>query len=400
MRKIPLLGLPVSLLLVALLLVAAITAPAVLATSTPMLTWGTVTLDGSAAPVGTTVDVYVGTDTTPSGTFTVTTAGQYGAIQVWADDSRYGESLTYEVGGFLATKQGPDGGVFGLANQVVNLAAVSGPQPPSVTTGTISGLTHDSATLNGNLDIGAYSTANVYFEYGTSTAYGMSTSMMAMTASGAFNAPVSGLTPSTLYHFRAVVSYDSTVSNGGDATFATLAGPAWPKTKTLTNGWNVISTSVWLDEDFDRTDEILSGTYEGYRWGGTSWKTLSKSYTWEPLEAFYIKVTGTATATFVPTTEMMAPNSRKLSSNKWALIGSSPIYGVSSMTMDKVLEGLKGNFVNVIVPALNLNGSGGFATAENADQLSVPAFGGAWVFVGGESTRTIVGFQGFTPVAQ
>jgi hypothetical protein len=400
MRKIPLLGLPVSLLLVAVLLVAAITAPAVLATSTPMLTWGTVTLDGSAAPVGTIVDVYIGADTAASGSFTVATAGQYGSIQVWADDTRYGEALTFEVGGFLATKQGPDDGVFGLANQVVNLAAVSGPQPPSVTTGAVSGLTHDSATLNGNLDIGAYSTANVYFEYGTSTAYGMSTSMMAMTASGAFSAPVSGLTPSSLYHFRAVVSYDSTVSNGADMTFATLAGPAWPKTKTLINGWNVISTSVWLDEDSDRTDDILSGTYEGYRWGGTSWKTLSKSYTWEPLEAFYIKVTGTATATFVPSLDMMAPNDRKLSSNKWALIGSSPIYGVSSMTMDKVLEGLKGNFVNVIVPALNLNGSGGSATAANANQLSVPAFGGAWVFVGGESTRTIVGFYGFSPVVQ
>ena len=162
MRKIPLLGLPVSLLLVAVLLVAAITAPAVLATSTPMLTWGDVTLDGSAAPVGTTVDVYVGADTVASASFTVTTAGQYGSIVVFADDSRYGEALTYEVNGFVGTKQGPDAGVFGLANQEVDLAAVSGPQPPTVTTGTASGVTHSSATLNGNLDIGAYSTAKAY----------------------------------------------------------------------------------------------------------------------------------------------------------------------------------------------------------------------------------------------
>jgi hypothetical protein len=399
MRKIPLLGLPVSLLLVAVLLVAALPMVAV-ATSTPMLTWGDVTLDGSAAPVGTTVDVYVGADTTPSGTFTVATAGQYGAIQVWADDSRYGEALTYKVDGFVATKQGPDAGVFGLANQEVDLAAVSGPQPPSVTTGSASGVTHSSATLNGNLDIGAYSTANVYFEYGTTTAYGSSTSMMTKTASGAFSASVSGLTPSTMYHFRAVVSYDSTTSNGGDMTLTTAVGPEWPKTKILNDGWNVVSTPVWLDEDSDRTDDILSGDYEGYRWGGTSWKTLSKSYTWEPLEAFYIKVTGTATATFDPSEEMMAPNDRKLSSNKWALVGPSPIDGTSSQTMDMVLEGLKGNFVNVIVPAMDLNGAGGSAIAADADTLSVPAFGGAWVFVGGEKARTIVGFYGFTPVAQ
>jgi hypothetical protein len=175
-------------------------------------------------------------------------------------------------------------------------------------------------------------------------------------------------------------------------------GPPGEITKTLTDGWNVISTPVWLDGNSDGTDDILSGDYEGYRWGGTSWKTLSKSYTWEPLEAFYIKVTGTATATFVPMSDMMAPNDRKLSSNKWALIGSSPIDGTSSQTMDVVLAGLKDNFVNVIVPELNLNGSGGTATAADADQLSVPAFGGAWVFVGGESTRTIVGFYGFTPL--
>ena len=400
MRKIPLHGLPVSLLLVAVLLVAAITAPAVLATSTPMLTWGDVTLDGSAAPVGTTVDVYVGADTVASASFTVTTAGQYGSIVVFADDSRYGEALTYEVNGFVGTKQGPDAGVFGLANQEVDLAAVSGPQPPSVTTGSASGVTHNSATLTGNLDIGAYSTANVYFEYGTTTAYGSSTSMMAKTADGAFSASVSGLNPSTMYHFRSVVSYDSTTSNGGDMTLTTSVGPAWPKTMTLNDGWNVVSTPVWLDEDSDRTDDILSGDYEGYRWGGTSWKTLSKSYTWEPLEAFYIKVTGTATATFAPSLEMMAPNDRKLSSNKWALVGPSPIDGTSSQTMDVVLEGLKGNFVNVIVPAMDLNGSGGSAIAANADTLSVPAFGGAWVFVGGEKARTIVGFYGFTPVAQ
>ena len=396
MRKIPLLGLPVSLLLVAVLLVAALPMVAV-ATSTPMLTWGDVTLDGSAAPVGTTVDVYVGADATASGSFTVATAGQYGAIQVWADDSRYGEALTYKVDGFVATKQGPDTGVFGLANQEVDLAAVSGPQPPTVTTGSASGVTHNSATLNGNLDIGAYSTANVYFEYGTTTAYGSSTSMMAKTADGAFSASVSGLNPSTMYHFRSVVSYDSSTSNGGDMTLTTSVGPAWPKTMTLNDGWNVISTPVWLDEDFDRTDDILSGDYEGYRWGGTKWKSLSDSYTWEPLEAFYVKVTGTATATFVPMVadEPMVPNDDDLSKDKWALIGSSPADGVSSMAIDDVLAGLQGNYVNVFIP-----GSGASCTVGNCGGNNLDAFSGAWVFVGGESTRTIVGFYGFTPVAQ
>ena len=126
MRKINLLGLPVGLLLVAALLVAVLPAPVVLADSTPILCWGEVELDGAPAPVGTVITIHIGADTAPSGTGMVTKAGQYGAIQVWADNSRYGQALTYKVNGFAASKLGPDPGVFSLANQVVNLEVVSG----------------------------------------------------------------------------------------------------------------------------------------------------------------------------------------------------------------------------------------------------------------------------------
>ena len=105
------------LLAIVLLLIAALPT-AVLAESTPMLTWGTVTLNGGQAPLGTKVEVYIGDDTTLSGYFWVEKAGQYGAIQVWADSSRYGETLTYKVtyngNDYVATKKGPDPGVFGL----------------------------------------------------------------------------------------------------------------------------------------------------------------------------------------------------------------------------------------------------------------------------------------------
>ena len=126
MRKINLLGVPLGLFLVAALLVAALTAPAVLADTTPILCWGDIELDGNQAPVGTVINIYIGADTIASGSGMVTKAGQYGSIMVMADSSRYGEALTYKVNGFAATKLGPDPGVFGLANQVVNLEAVSG----------------------------------------------------------------------------------------------------------------------------------------------------------------------------------------------------------------------------------------------------------------------------------
>ena len=94
---------------------------AALADTTPLMTWGEVTIDGAAAPQGTTIEVYIGDDIAPSGNYTVMTPGLYGAIVVWGDDSKWGEPLTYKVNSVAAVKTGPDPGVFGLQNQVVNL---------------------------------------------------------------------------------------------------------------------------------------------------------------------------------------------------------------------------------------------------------------------------------------
>ena len=144
MRKIYPLGMLIGLLVVAMLIVSALPAP-VIASPTPMLCWGTVTLDGAAAPTGTKVEIFVGADTTASGSGTVVTAGQYGSIPVWADNSRYGEALTYKVNGYVASKLGPDAGVFGIQNQVVNLAGISGSPPPDggggLSGGAVAGIT-------------------------------------------------------------------------------------------------------------------------------------------------------------------------------------------------------------------------------------------------------------------
>ena len=93
----------------------------VTADTTPLMTWGEVTIDGAAAPRGAVIEVYIGDDPLPSATYEVSTPGAYGAIVVWGDDSKWGEPLTYKVNSVAAVKVGPDPGVFGLANQVVNL---------------------------------------------------------------------------------------------------------------------------------------------------------------------------------------------------------------------------------------------------------------------------------------
>lgn len=76
------------------------------------------------------------------------------------------------------------------------------------------------ATLNGTVDAaGTY-----YFEYGTSTGYGVTTDPQTVTAAGPVSATVSGLTAETTYHYR----LRSATEVGGDRTFTTAANPRPP----------------------------------------------------------------------------------------------------------------------------------------------------------------------------
>ena len=132
MRKIPLLGLPLSLLLVAVLIVAALPAPVQGQQTVICIAHGDVTLNGVAAPMNTTVEVFIGSDAVPSGSCYVYTPGGY-ALPVASTSNRIGDDLTYKVNGIVANKFGPDPGVFGYAIQEVNLKAISDPSSTTLT---------------------------------------------------------------------------------------------------------------------------------------------------------------------------------------------------------------------------------------------------------------------------
>lgn len=94
--------------------------------------------------------------------------------------------------------------------------------PPAAVTGAASGVTATTATLNGTVSPNKESTT-YRFEYGTTTAYGSQSP--AGTSSGnadkAVSADVTGLAPSTTYHFRLVASNASGTATGADAQFTT-----------------------------------------------------------------------------------------------------------------------------------------------------------------------------------
>ena len=102
------------------------------------------------------------------------------------------------------------------------------PEPESVTvsTGNATDVTATSATLNGTLDEFSVATsADVWFEWravGATT--WNSTPVQNRTATGAFSAPISGLTSTTDYEFRAQASTTNASSTGATNTFVTQSG--------------------------------------------------------------------------------------------------------------------------------------------------------------------------------
>jgi sugar lactone lactonase YvrE len=101
---------------------------------------------------------------------------------------------------------------------------------PDVTTGDATNVAETSATLNGHVDpAGAGDITDCHFEYGTDTSYGSSVPCVPATPISSptdVSADVSGLTPSTIYHFTLVAGTGSagTVS-GGDKTLQTEGPP-------------------------------------------------------------------------------------------------------------------------------------------------------------------------------
>jgi hypothetical protein len=111
---------------------------------------------------------------------------------------------------------------------MVGTVTVSNPTPtptptPVVTTNPATLVASFSATLNGSLDPRGLTTT-VSFQYGLTTSYGSSTPVQTQTGNGVriISANISGLSASTIYHFRIVAANSGGTSLGSDRTFTTL----------------------------------------------------------------------------------------------------------------------------------------------------------------------------------
>ena len=98
---------------------------------------------------------------------------------------------------------------------------------PTAITGPVSAVGATSATASGTVNPNGQSTT-WHFEYGTSTSYGRKTSSKSA-GSGTANVQVSGaltgLSPSTTYHYRLVAANGGGTTRGADGIFTTPSAP-------------------------------------------------------------------------------------------------------------------------------------------------------------------------------
>jgi phosphodiesterase/alkaline phosphatase D-like protein len=101
----------------------------------------------------------------------------------------------------------------------------SGNPPPDVTTGPVTQLGKNSATVTAEISPNNQDTA-YYFQYGTSTGYGLQTAAGTVaggTAPVTVAATIQGLEARTIFHYRIVAMHANTSpQSGADATFMTF----------------------------------------------------------------------------------------------------------------------------------------------------------------------------------
>jgi hypothetical protein len=121
----------------------------------------------------------------------------------------------------------------------------------AITTNPATNVASFSATLNGSVNPHGSSTT-VYFQYGTTTSYGSTTTSQSRNGNAAerVTANINGLSASTTYHFRIMAHNSAGTSYGSDRTFTTLS-PTGPPVVITNPATNVASFSATLNGSVD-----------------------------------------------------------------------------------------------------------------------------------------------------
>src|SRR5262245_59456560 len=182
-------------------------------------------VNGSVNPHGLTTTVYFDYGTTTSYGHTTAVQTRTGNMvrPISANISGLAASTTYH---FRIVATNSSGTRYGSDRSFTTLSTTG---LPVVTTNPATNVASFSAALNGSVDPHGLATT-VYFQYGTTTGYGLTTAPQGQSGNTYRNisADISGLTASTTYHFRIVATNSAGTRYGGDRTLTTLSSTGPP----------------------------------------------------------------------------------------------------------------------------------------------------------------------------
>lgn len=151
-----------------------------------------------------------------------------------------------------------EGNVFSGPDMTFTTAAPA--TPPSVTGSTAAALSAKGATLRANVSAGS-SPASLVFQWGTTTAYGsqiVHSTPLETSASSLITDALSGLSPSTTYHYRLIATNNEGSSTGPDTTFTTPALPI----VTTGSASNVQPASAKLNGSYDMQGASYTAVFD------------------------------------------------------------------------------------------------------------------------------------------
>jgi plastocyanin len=172
--------------------------------------------------------------------------------RIWDSGIRsQGATFTHtfnSVGTFYYLCTRDHGGFFPEAGQIIVTPPTG---PPVAITNPATLIASFSARLEGSVNPHGLTTS-VYFQYGTTTSYGLTTAPQSRTGDTSLNigANISGLTASTTYHFRIVTTNSAGTRYGSDTTFTTLPMTGFPVV-TTNPATNVTASSARLNGTLD-----------------------------------------------------------------------------------------------------------------------------------------------------
>ena len=169
-----------------------------------------------------------------------------------------------DLGYLLRVNTGP-AGLWTASAPIGPVTNPPPPPPPEASTGVASGITDTAAILNGIVDPNGTSTS-YYFEYGKTTTYDSRVPVPDGDAGSGdsdqdVSAAISGLSPSTEYHFRLVAESTAGTATGADKTFTTTPTPPAPEAITGEAG-SITPTGATLNGIVDPNGAATSYRFE------------------------------------------------------------------------------------------------------------------------------------------